>query len=96
MEDRTGRDRTDDELNAKLEKGTRVFFDFLNRHPDRKEQFIADTVEAGAPKPVVEQLLGNWPRFLAVARGDVEEDAGDMLDLMATAGAAERMDYAGR
>ena len=100
MEDRTGRDRTGrdmtgrdrntDELDAKLENAIRVFFNFLNRHPDRRSHFVRDVVEAGAPRVVVEQLLGDWPSFLGVVRGDVKQDAWDMLDLMTTAGAVVR------
>ena len=86
----TGRDSATDEPDAKLEKAIRVFFNFLNRHPDRRSHFVRDVVEAGAPRVVVEQLLGDWPSFLGVVRGDVKQDAWDMLNLMTTAGAVVR------
>ena len=86
------RDRDIEAWEERQEKAIRALFDFLNRHPDRREHFIRDTVAAGAPREVVERLLTDWDSFLVTVRGDVEGDVADEMDLVATAEAAERVD----
>ena len=95
MEDRNERDGNPEELDRKQQRDIRAFIDFLVRHPERKKQFIREFVNAGAPKEAMERVLGDEDLFVSVVLGDREEDAGDVMDLTATAGAVERLDDSG-
>lgn len=75
MEVRNEGERYLDESKAKEEKAIRAFFEFLNRHPDRMDQFIRSVIDARVPRKEVERALDNEDQFVAVVLGNREKDA---------------------
>ena len=95
MEERNERDEDPGELDRKQQRDIRAFIDFLVRHPERRKQFIREVVNAGAPREAVERVMGDEDLFVPVVLGDMEKNAGDVMDLTATAGAVERLEESG-
>ena len=92
VEDRNERDRDPEESDAKQQRAIRAFFEFLNRHPDRRDHFIRSVVNAGTPKAAVERALDGQDLFAAAVMGDVERDAADVMDPLTTAAAANGLE----